>query len=580
MTRFIQLLRCSSWLLLLVATARPLPAQTISIDRGVRVNGLWCFPLADQPLRFRYLPDEARLALNPQNQPQFSFVRYVDPLEKTGRQQNTLVEVGGGGVLHFLVEYSATARRVQGAGEALRELLQNDSVELIGPVIFKEGRFSLVSSILQPGGQNAERVLLSAGAAPVLEGSKIALSFELDPTRSRLLLESFKMPTPDVSLMFELAFSGLTDAFDATLSVDWSELNRYERFKAGASVYFVSGDVETTVEDLVKNNSIQLETSGADEKTEALLSAVYNKIVELLFEREQQPPQDQMGGNLLENMMRQFSGGQGGGGNNPFSFLSVSASYKYRNIKKEGSSKLNFNSRTLAERRHLIAFNIGDLHRRYGENTRFFKTVSLDDPDFLTREVYIGVDGELAPEFDRLINSVTVQLRKHHQNGAETLREARVLKSTLDAGELPALTYGSLGDTDRQAWYQYEYQAIYQFQGGKRYETDWLSQSSAMINLFVPYERRTIRLEGDPALLHDKQVRALQVKIDYPFFGETRRLQQTLKPDELPQGKSFEITLPRATGAFNYQITWYLQDGSSRNAGGSWESDILFVDNL
>ncbi len=554
--------------------------QSISMDRGVRVNGLWCFPLVDQPLRFRYLPDEARLALSAQNQPQFSFVRYVDPMEKTGRQQNTLVEVGGGGVLHFLVEYSAAPRRVQGAGEALRELLQNDSVELLGPVIFKEGRFALVSSILQPDGKNTERVLMSAGAAPVLEGTKVALSFELDPTRSRLLLESFKMATPDVSLMFDLGFSGLTDAFDAKLSVDWSELSRYERFKAGGSVYFVSGEVETTVEELIKNNTIKLETSGADEKTEALLSTVYNKIVELLFEREQQPQADQAGGNFLENMIRQFSGGSSGGGNNPFSFLSVNASYKHRNVKKEGKTQLTFNSRTVADRRHLIAFNIGDLHRRFGENQRFFKTVSLDDPDFLTREISIGVDGELAPEFDRLINSVTVQLRKRHQNGEETLREARVLKSTLGAAELPVIAYGSLGDADRQAWYRYDYHAIYQFQGGKRYETEWISQSGAMINLFVPYERRTIRLEGDPTLLQDKQVRALQVKIDYPFFGETRRLQQTLKPNELPQGKSFEITLPRETGAFNYQITWFFQDGSSQNTSGSWESDILFVDNL
>ena len=568
------------WVSLLVAFAKLGLAQSISIDRGVRVNGLWCFPLVDQPLRFRYLPDEARLALTSQNQPQFSFVRYVDPMEKTGRQQNTLVEVGGGGVLHFLVEYSAAARRVQGAGEALRELLQNDSVELLGPVIFKEGRFALVSSILQPDGKNTERVLMSAGAAPVLEGTKVALSFELDPTRSRLLLESFKMATPDVSLMFDLGFSGLTDAFDAKLSVDWSELNRYERFKAGASVYFVSGEVETTVEELIKNNAIKLETSGADEKTEALLSSAYNKIVELLFEREQQPQADQVGGNFLENMVRQFSGGSSGGGGGPFSFLSVNASYKHRNIKKEGKTQLTFNSRTVAERRHLIAFNIGDLHRRFGENQRFFKTVSLDDPDFLTREVTIGVDGELAPEFDRLINSVTVQLRKRHQNGEETLREARVLKSTLGAAEQPVLSYGSLGDVDRQAWYRYDYHAIYQFQGGKRYETDWVSQTGAMINLFVPYERRSIRLEGDPTLLQDKQVRALQVKIDYPFFGETRRLQQTLKPNELPQGKTFEITLPRETGAFNYQITWFFQDGSSQNASGNWESDILFVDNL
>lgn len=549
-------------------------AQTISIDRGVRANGLWCFPLADNPQHFRYLPDEARLALNSRNQPQFSFIRYVDHMEKTGRRENTLVESGGGAVLHFLVEYSATPRRVQGAEESLKEMLQSDSVRLLGPVVFTEGSFALVSSILQPGETQSERVIMRSGPAPVLEGSKIALSFELDPTRSKMLEESFKMPTPDVSLMFELAFAGLTDAFDATLTVDWSAVNQYEQMKAGASVYMVSAEVERTVEELLQNNSIHLETSGADEKSEALLNSVYNKIVELLFERQDQPNPEQLSGNLLDNMMRQFAG------STPYSFFSVSAGYKYRNIKKEGKSKLTFNSRASSERRHYIAFNIGDLYRRYGSNPNLFRTVDLSDPDFLTREVAIGIDGDLAPEFDRLINSVTVQLRKRHQNGEETLREARVLKQTVGAEEMPFLRYGLLGDQNNSAWYDYDYKAIYQFQGGRRHETEWTTQNDAMINLYVPYERRTIRLEGDTELLAAGQVRALQVAIEYPFFGENRRLQQTLKPGELSQGKSFEITLPRGQTYFNYQITWFFQDGSSRNTRGNAESDILFVDHL
>ncbi len=573
--RFILLLLLVAW-----SGGNALTAQMLSIDRGVRVAGLWCFPLADDPLKFRYLPDEARLGQNAQHEPQFSFIRYVNPMEKTGRQENTMVELGGGGVLHFLVEYSADSKRIKQANAALREQLQNDTVQLLGPVVFKEGRFALVSTILQPDGQNQERVLMRAGAAPVLEGSKIALSFELDPTRSRLLLESFKMPTPDVSLMFELGFDGLSDAFKASLNVDWEAVNKYEKMQAAATVYFVSADVERTVQEMVKNNSIKLETSGSDEKSEAMLSAVYSKITDLIFEREQEPVPDQTSGNMMENMMRQFGGGGQGSGSNPFRFLSVSAGYKYRNIKKGGKSTISFNSRNNVDRKHLIAFNIGNLYRRFGTDERFFKTVRLDDPDFQTREIHIGIDGELVPEFDRLINSVTVQLRKRHQNGQETLREARILKSSLQATGPSVIQYGWQGDTDRQAWYAYDYKAIYQFQGGKRYETDWAAQSGAMINLFVPYERRSIRLEGDAVLLHNLQVRAMQVKIDYPFFGETRRLQQTLKPDELLAAKPFEITLPRGAGSFNYQITWFLQDGSSRNASGTWESDILFVDNL
>lgn len=58
----------------------------------------------------------------------------------------------------------------------------------------------------------------------VLQGSKIALSFELDPQRSKLLLESFKTNTPDVSIVFDLTFSGLLDAYNAKMTVDWAEV--------------------------------------------------------------------------------------------------------------------------------------------------------------------------------------------------------------------------------------------------------------------------------------------------------------------------------------------------------------------
>ena len=65
----------------------------------------------------------------------------------------TINEAGGGGILHFLATYDTPEIQIQNAQEALREKLGNDEIFLKGPVIFEQGRYALISSVLRPGGE-------------------------------------------------------------------------------------------------------------------------------------------------------------------------------------------------------------------------------------------------------------------------------------------------------------------------------------------------------------------------------------------------------------------------------------------
>ena len=92
--------------------------------------------------------------------------------------------------------------------------------------------------------------------------------------------------------------------------------------------------------------------------------------------------------------------------------------------RRRASATLTFNHRATVERHSFITFNIGDLlHAATASDPAFFRDVSLEDPTFRQREIQSALDGALLPEFERYINSVTVTLRKQHQNGEETLRE-------------------------------------------------------------------------------------------------------------------------------------------------------------
>ncbi len=565
-------------LLLLLSFQYAAFSQQIAIDRGVRLDGLWCFPLVTDSLQYMYLPDQSQLALDNQNHPQFSFVRYVSSiLESVDSGSNSIRQAKGGGILHFLVTYDTDPKKVKNAQSKLRELLGSDSVKLRGPIVFKEGRFALVSSILNSENGKTEKSLLAVGQAPVLEGSRIALSFELDPQRSKLLLESFKMSTPDVSLIFDLTFAGLTDAYNAKLTVDWTEVSKYEKISAGVKIYFVSADIEKTYAELRRTNAIKLESSGADSRMDALVNTAYNKLTDLIFQRIDPEQGLAAQANPMNNMLGGMLGNSSSGNIFPFG---AHAEYKVKDIKTSGSSVLYFNSRISSDRHHYIAFNIGDMYKKYGTNTDYFKTISLSDPDFEQRDISVAVDGQLLPEFDKLINSVTVTLKKEHTNGSTTVREVNINKAVAYDTKPVSMSYGSVGDTNKLEWLNYEYKAQYQFKGGKNYEASWQKQSNSMINLFAPYERRTIKFEGDSKLLKDKNVRVIIIKVNYPFFGEDRRLETYLKPDDNFPDKQFDITLPANQYSYHYTLIWRFKNGTEKTITGLNDTEILFIDTI
>ncbi|MCB0854969.1 MAG: hypothetical protein KDD63_22260, partial [Bacteroidetes bacterium] len=90
----------------LFALSEQVFGQQVLLDQGVRVEGLWCFPSYSDSLSWLFLPEEARLALDDAQHPQFSFMRYIinEPAEKNF-DANTISDADGGGIFNFLVAY-------------------------------------------------------------------------------------------------------------------------------------------------------------------------------------------------------------------------------------------------------------------------------------------------------------------------------------------------------------------------------------------------------------------------------------------------------------------------------------------
>ena len=583
-----------AWVLCAVLLAGVAQAQQIKLDHGTRVEGLWCFPSSTDPNAWYYIPQNARLARDENGDPVFSFLRYVINTPGDDDSSKGITDAEGGGIVTLMATYDTPEERVQRAEQALQDRLQQEDPEaeavLRGPVIFKEGNYLLVSSVLMEDGGEGQAVL-AQGTAPVFEGNEVAFSFDVDPLASKLLLESFQMSTPDVSIMFEMTFTGLMDAYQADLEIDWDEVEKNETMGGGVTVVqFINADIEKAFEELQKSQAIKLVTRGANEASEALLDKVFTKLLDLMFKkvppREQKPAE---GGNPLEGLLGLFAASGNplvkqaatGDARTSAQYLGASVKYEKKELKKSGKTVMSLNAEAPADRYVTMVANIGDLYQRYAEDDNRFRTVNLADPAYQQREIHVGIDGAILPEFDKYINSVTVTLRKRHENGAETVQEVVIDRNTFNRESRDfRMVYGWNGDADRDRWLEFDYRTRWSFKGGGLLETDWITTDTNMIDLFAPYQRTTVELIGDAQALQEQDIRGVSVQVDYDFFDGRRSQELALRTKDEIDGRQLEITLPLNTYEYDYKITWIRRGAPPVVSSGRDSTGVIFVDEL
>lgn len=580
------------WLLVaMLLVAAPLQAQQVSLEGGAYVENLWVFPSASDPNAWYYIPQSARLAQDENGEPVFSFLRYVKNAPSDAGSTKGITDAEGGGIVTLMATYDTPPEVVKKAQRAIKQASENEEAILRGPVIFTEGRYVLVSSVLADEGEDGRRVL-ATGNAPVFEGNEVAFSFDIDPQSSKLLLESFKMTTPDVSIMFEMTFTGLTDAYQADLIVNWDEVQKHETMGGGVSALsgMINADVSKTLDELRKNNAIQLVTRGANDSSEALLDKAMTKILDLMFKKVPPPKPKQGPSDAGLGMIAGVMAASGnplvkqaatGDARGSAMYLGASFHYEKKELKKSGTTTMSLNHQEPADRYVTMVANIGDLYRRYGEDGNRFRTVNIGSPAYQQREVHVGIDGAILPEFDKYINSVTVTMRKRHENGAQTLEEVVVDRNTFNQESRDfRMIYGWNGDADRDAWLQYDYRTRWSFKGGGLLETDWTTTETNMIDLFAPYRRSTVELVGNAELLKEQDVRAVSVLVEYDFFDGRRSREVALRTNDEIDGKEIEITLPLDTDDYDYTITWIRRGKPPAVVSGNDDSGVIFFDEV
>lgn len=288
-------------LYLLMGLGVPTYAQQVLLDKPVKAGELTVFPDLNDEAVYYYVSDKPRLSTSANGQPQFSFLRYADNV-RSGADQPDVREGEGGGILHALVSLSVSPEQIREAQRALQRI--KPGAKINGPVVFRSGKFGLVSSFKDPDGKLSTKVV-GIGNAPILDGEKAAVSMQLTKQGAKILWESFHTAAPDISFSFEMDMTGYRSPQRAVIEANFDQIYEHQAFGAGVASTYLAAEIKAAFDDLKRQGAIKLTQVGENEKLEALVTTAYNKIADMMFS-----PLGGTGTPSLESLTA-GSGGQG-----------------------------------------------------------------------------------------------------------------------------------------------------------------------------------------------------------------------------------------------------------------------------
>ncbi len=557
-------------------------AQPVFIDQPIQAGDLIVYPHIKDSSMYYYLPNKISLSSDPRNGgPQFSFIRWVQNLKSDEENPNRR-EGDGGGIIHALVELKVSEVQINRAEAELKAKLKRQNASIVGPIIFKDGKFTLVSSVMDENGGMARKVI-GTGKAPIFVGNKAAVSITMTKLGAKILWESCKTPTPDLSFSFQMDMSGYRSPIQAKIEVNWDKMYAHEGWDLGiganAPGYVGLGvDIKSSFDKLREQGAIKVTNFGADDKMEAAIDAAYKKILDMMFAPFSIPDKgDNSTINQLVEAGREIIKTASG----TASPLSVNFAYEMKKQRRTGNYIIDLSKSTIETFSFRFDENVGS---EVAKCEKCFKQVNLDDPLYRQREILVSVDGMNANQFAKYINYATVQLRKVHGGGQLSTDEVRIgAKEFVDNANVFRLLYGwkDASDAVIDKFLKYEYKVQWSFFGDHTVEQDWKTSDQLGINIGPPFHPVQVSVEADPELLSDQGIRVIGVKFFYDYGAGEKVESVTLKSTDQITAQIAEFMLKTDRYDYEYEIVWRVKGNKTFTSGRKKASEtLLYVDEI
>lgn len=592
-------------------------SQAILFDQPIKAGTLTFFPDVKTKNKFYYLPNQIKIATNEDGQPLVSMTKWVRNSDLTPEVSIITESTEGGGIIHAVVVLEVSKEQLKEAERALKRQFSN--AKIAGPIVFQSGNIALISSFNQPDGTKVKKVV-GLGTAPILEGSKAALSVELTKQGAAILWATFDSPAPDFSVSFEMEVKGYSSPKQAIIEADWDRIYKHQTFEAAIATPILSGEIKKAVEELYDAGAIKVDQIGEDANMEQLMESIIAKLTDLMFTKQVGsgvPPLQQLGGQNQKSMLdraeanlaanrksaveynnkiatqenrraaheetvrvktqqarngvlasqnKTYVAPPNGGvsntvNNNRPDYQSVptiaaTVSYVMKDVRHSGQFKLNFNKYSSEIRTFRFDENLGNVKAQCPD---CFRRVNLDDPLNKERNIFIRLDGLSYEDLKNSVNSVEVLVKKIHENGVQTINGITVGNHNFnqDANQF-ILKYGWKGDDNRTEWLKYEYKTRWNFFGNYSFETDWTTEEFSSITLNPPLLKQRTFIELDPYFVEEEAVKAVDIRFFYSIKGDQIRKRKTLRISRNQLSETIDLLLPKNVYDFEYQATYFI----------------------
>jgi hypothetical protein len=529
---------------------------TLSDNTPITLIGVAGSTGTEKTKQYYYLPANLRLAARPDSTPEFLFLKFTTE----ARAENGGVS---GGLMHFLMQWGLTLDQESDLKEKLKKVDPNAT--LMGAVPMEAdgdaGSFQIVSATLSDNKMTT--ALVNSGKAPLVPGGKAAAAARLSAEGAQLLattLEKQRSIT-DVSIGLNFSYTVLTPAVNATMTMDWSKLQKegttlnadYKRTTTGYDCGFWSCDAQYSysykeVKDqfdfLVQKQVIKLQFDEmlSDDRLakvrETFLQLFLNSIAE---PAPAPPPPPAAAGDDKGPNTRQGNG-------------YVVRQSALKTSMQQGTRVISLKARLAMKKPYTIVGNLGSWYDGVRNNPQCVAAVNLNDPFYQHRDIHFILDMDAKDLFEQQANYVTINVRKKRSAGNPFEDRVTIDQNFIkDKGVNAMVTYARGEDSNPDA---YEYQTQWSFRGGVVWPTNptWIKGGWEGVTLAAPVAARSIDVESDLDAMKTAGITRITVQVHYPRLGQEVEENISVSPVRNEALVSRKIFMDRDARGYVYRL--------------------------
>jgi hypothetical protein len=552
----------------------------------VLVRGVQFLQEREDPNNYYYLPQYPRLARKEDGSFEFLCMKYIG---QGGAETN-------GGIFHALIEFTLPGSFIEELEKDLKDKTANPKARIAGPVPLQQsmkdgeatpGAFKIVSSILtNTVGKDAfTKNVITSGHAPLLPGSKAAISAKLSQEGSTLLFESLRGNTSDVSVTLSGYYEAAAQAYNATITAETSIIyNHYSKIQ-NEQEGFTRDQLRKISDNMMRDQSLKIDvfdrsaSLGVDAKAmTGILEMITDKLIELMFDSQngwsKEPPRESgvEQGQLRGRQERGwFSETFGGAQDTPY-YTDHQYVLKKREDIRTNKFYMNLSQSTAIKVPFYTSGNLSAVYDSLAINEdRYFRTVNLDDPDFQKRDIHFQVDGEFAESFKEIFNFVTVSFRKLYTDGqTDATRDLVFKRGDLEKGtDMQSVIYAR-GGSKSSDWLDYEYRVSWSLKGSNlslkepSSENDWKKSKSAAISLIPPFSKKIIEIDADRVQFKESGFTSATVRFVVMIAGKAQNQKNVILRSNDATAITKVTLYHDIDQTVGYQIIWYDKKGKEK----------------